>query len=49
MPFKSQAQRAYLYSHLPGVAAEFQKKTPKDKKLPKHTGVKGVIEKKLTK
>ena len=35
MPFKSQAQRAYLYANEPKVAKEFAKETPKGKKLPK--------------
>ena len=35
MPFKSSAQRAYLYANNPRVAAEFQAHTPKGKKLPK--------------
>lgn len=34
MPFKSQAQRAYLYAKKPSVAREFAAKTPKGKKLP---------------
>jgi len=37
MPFKSQAQRRYLYAKHPSVAAEFERHTPKGKKLPKHT------------
>lgn len=36
MPMKSQAQRAYLHIHNPKVAAEFERATPKGKKLPKH-------------
>ena len=36
MPFKSQAQRGYLYAHHPAVAKEFQKATPKGTKLPEH-------------
>lgn len=35
MPFKSVAQRAYLYSNKPEIAKEFAAKTPKGKKLPK--------------
>lgn len=35
MPFKSQKQRAYLYSQKPKIAKEFQAHTPKGKKLPK--------------
>lgn len=35
MPFKSQAQRGYLYANDPAVAKKFEKDTPKGKKLPK--------------
>lgn len=35
MPFKSKAQRAYLYANKPELAKEFERKTPKNKKLPK--------------
>ena len=34
MPFKSEAQRKFLYATNPKVAAEFEKATPKGKKLP---------------
>ena len=35
MPFKSQAQRGYLYANKPSVAKKFQKDTPtKGKALP---------------
>ena len=36
MPFKSQAQRGYLYIHHPELAKEFEAATPKGKKLPYH-------------
>ena len=36
MPMKSQAQRAYLWSHHPTIAARWEKHTPKGKRLPKH-------------
>lgn len=36
MPFKSQAQRAYLFIHEPKVAKEFAAHTPKGAKLPQH-------------
>ena len=36
MPMKSQAQRAWLWANKPKLAAEFESKTPKGKKLPKH-------------
>ena len=35
MPFKSQAQRAYLFSQKPKIAKKFAEHTPKGKKLPK--------------
>ncbi len=34
MPFKSQAQRRYMYAKHPKLAKEFEAKTPKGKKLP---------------
>ena len=34
MPFKSQAQRRALYAKNKELAKEFEKKTPKGKKLP---------------
>ena len=34
MPFKSKAQRRYLYSQHPEIAEEFEEHTPKGKKLP---------------
>jgi len=40
MPFKSEAQRRYLYVKKPSVAKEFASKTPKGKKLPKKIGKK---------
>jgi hypothetical protein len=36
MPFKSSAQRAYMFIHLPKLAKEFAAHTPKGAKLPKH-------------
>lgn len=36
MPFKSEAQRRYLYAKEPEIAAEFEAKTPKGSKLPSH-------------
>lgn len=35
MPFKSKAQRAYLYARRPSLAKEFEQATPKDAKLPR--------------
>lgn len=35
MPFKSQAQRKYLFAKEPAVARKFAAETPKGKKLPK--------------
>lgn len=34
MPFKSQAQRRFMYATKPKLAKEFESKTPKGKKLP---------------
>ena len=36
MPFKSQAQRGFLYAKHPELAKEFEAATPKGKKLPEH-------------
>lgn len=36
MPFKSEAQRGYMYANHPKLAKEFQSATPKGKKLPYH-------------
>ncbi len=36
MPFKSQAQRAWMYANKPSMAAEWEAHTPKGKKLPEH-------------
>jgi hypothetical protein len=46
MPFKSQAQRQFMYSQHPEMAKEWENKTPKGKKLPdklkkKSTSTKG--------
>lgn len=38
MPFKSKAQRAYMYSRHPKLAKEFESKTPKGAVLPKRVG-----------
>ena len=35
MPFKSQAQRKFMYAKHPEMAKEWEEKTPKGKKLPK--------------
>lgn len=34
MPFKSDAQRKFMYSQHPEIAKEFQEKTPKHENLP---------------
>jgi hypothetical protein len=34
MPFKSKAQKGWMYSNKPELAKEFQEHTPKGKKLP---------------
>jgi hypothetical protein len=41
MPFKSKAQRGYLYANEPEVAKEFQAATPKGAKLPYKVKKKG--------
>lgn len=38
MPFRSEAQRRYLYSQKPRLAREFEEATPKGKKLPQRVG-----------
>jgi hypothetical protein len=35
MPFKSQAQRKFMYAKHPEMAKEWEDKTPKGKTLPK--------------
>lgn len=35
MPFKSKAQRAWMYSNEPEMAKEWEAHTPKGKQLPK--------------
>jgi hypothetical protein len=36
MPFKSQKQREFMYALYPEMAKEWEKETPKGKKLPKY-------------
>jgi hypothetical protein len=36
MPFRSQAQRRYLYSQKPAVARRFEREAPRGKKLPEY-------------
>ena len=36
MPFKSQAQRGYLFVHHPEIAKRWAHETPTMKKLPQH-------------
>lgn len=38
MPFKSQKQRAFMYSQHPEIAKRWEKETPKGKKLPEKAG-----------
>jgi len=35
MPFKSQAQRKWMFANQPAMAKRWAKETPKGKKLPK--------------
>lgn len=43
MPFRSQAQRGYMYANHPSIAKEFEAATPKGKKLPYHVKKKKTI------
>jgi hypothetical protein len=36
MPFKSEAQRSYMFANMPEMAKQWQAETPKGKKLPGH-------------
>ena len=38
MPFKSEAQRRFMYANHPKLAREFESKTSKDSKLPEKVG-----------
>lgn len=38
MPFKSEAQRRFMFARHPEIAVGFARKTPKGKKLPEHVG-----------
>lgn len=40
MPFKSEAQRKFLYAHHKALAEEFSSHTPKDADLPEHVAKK---------
>lgn len=40
MPFKSEAQRKFMYANDPKMAAKWEKKTPKGKALPKKVSAK---------
>ena len=45
MPFKSEAQKGWMYANHPGMAQQWQEETPKGKKLPKKVGKKHVSKK----
>ena len=45
MPFKSQAQRGFLFANNPKVAKEFAAHTPKGAKLPKRVTKKKTVRK----
>jgi len=36
MPFRSQAQRGYMYANMPKLAKEFEQNTKTGKKLPQY-------------
>jgi len=40
VPFKSQAQRKWMYANKPQMAKRWEKETPKSKKLPKRVSKK---------
>jgi hypothetical protein len=41
MPFKSEAQRRYMYAKHPKIAKRWSKEYPNQKKLPEHKEKKG--------
>lgn len=41
MPFKSKAQRAFMFVHHPRIAARWARHTPKGKRLPRRVKRKG--------
>ena len=43
MPFKSQAQKGFLFAKHPGIAKKFEAETPKGRKLPPHKDGKGPL------
>jgi len=47
MPFKSKAQRGFMYANKPEMAKRWEKKTPKNKSLPNK--VKTKVQSKLAK
>ncbi len=49
MPFRSQAQRKFMYAKHPKLAKEFESKTPKGKKLPDKVPLKDSMKKRLEK
>ena len=44
MPFRSQAQRGFMFAHHPDIAKRFASETPKGAKLPYHVGGGGRIQ-----
>ena len=47
MPFKSEAQRRWMYANHPDMAKEWEADTPKGKKLPKRIGKKPSLHQKV--
>ena len=45
MPYKSEAQKKWLYANKPNLAAQFESETPKDAKLPTRISSKSSSEK----
>ena len=46
MPFKSKAQKGYMYANHPKLAKEFEAATPKGKKLPQKVAKKKTAKRK---
>ncbi len=49
MPFKSKAQRKFMYAKHPELAEEFEAATPKGKKLLEHVKEKPVVKRRKKK
>ena len=43
MPFKSEAQKKWMFANKPKMAKKWAEHTPKGKSLPKKTGAAGIV------